>query len=137
MLLCPGCGGPDHDAVQRAGGNMGDIGENFLDSGASAYFESMDDGRLRRIFPSLQRLHLYQLDVSGSGVTDQSAILIARLENLHFLNVHNTSLTPKGLAQLHNLRRLETLRVGGSTWTKDDIDQLRASFPGVEVIISS
>lgn len=66
----------------------------------------------------------YEVDLSGSNVTDDALLLIASMDNLTSLNLSNTKITDKGIAHLANHPSLTDVVLSGTQVTNGVLTHL-------------
>jgi hypothetical protein len=75
-------------------------------------------------------IKLYQLDIRYSQITDESLKHIKSLSTLRVLAIsHNPGITDNGLVHLKQMTGLTLLTVGGTSISKDGVEELRHALP--------
>jgi len=93
------------EAIRAAGGNANSNGEGLM---------LWLPGPLPSV-PLLAKLrdikHPISLSLWNSGITDEDLVLLAGLEQLHYLNLSGTAVTDEGMASLSGLKHLKQLEL--------------------------
>ena len=76
--------------------------------------------------PRLRHLKLWK----AKGIDDGTVPVFLRMENLEVLELPETSITAKGLAQLSAKQNLKQLFIGGIDITPEQAQTLREALPG-------
>jgi len=136
-VLCCGCYGPDHSAINAAGGYTEDSPiTELMGDAQGVVFQTdpgIDDARLRSLLPALKGIKVRVLIFQSGGITDNSIATISQLDTLVYLDLLRTRITPNGLSELKRLPHLETIEVGGPMWTTSAIRAVEAKLPGVKI----
>ena len=127
----------------------------YLSANAINVAKSFNDAQVKLLIPV--KTHLTWLDVSRSGITDQSASDVGQLSmltklhlentsitdqmlqhvgkrsNLEYLNVYGTKVTDAGLEHLKGLKKLKKLYVWQTGVTEAGANKLKEAIPGLDV----
>ncbi|MDP6859253.1 MAG: c-type cytochrome domain-containing protein [Verrucomicrobiales bacterium] len=127
----------------------------YLSANAINVAKSFNDAQVKLLIPV--KTHLTWLDVSRSGITDQSASdvgqlsmltklhlentsitdqmlqHVGKLSNLEYLNVYGTKVTDAGLEHLKGLKKLKKLYVWQTGVTEAGANKLKEAIPGLDV----
>jgi serine/threonine protein kinase/formylglycine-generating enzyme required for sulfatase activity len=81
----------------------------------------------------LKDLHLDALSLSETLITNEGLKSLSEMTTLTWLNLAKCAINDDGLAQLHALKSLKRLYVGGTKITPAGIKAFKAAVPGCEV----
>jgi hypothetical protein len=86
-------------------------------------------------FPRIARLHsLTVLDLSKSGVSDESIGLLVSLPNLSQLILDHTSISDRGLEKIIGLKSLKELRIQNTKITESGVHEFQRQQPECDVV---
>ena len=144
-------------AIDKAGVLIMQLAQDtkYLSVNAINVAKSFNDAQVKLLIPV--KTHLTWLDVSRSGITDQSASdvgqlsmltklhlentgitdqmlqHVGKLSNLEYLNVYGTKVTDAGLEHLKGLKKLKKLYVWQTGVTEAGANKLKEAIPGLIV----
>ena len=144
-------------AIDKAGVLIMQLAQDtkYLSANAINVAKSFNDAQVKLLIPV--KTHLTWLDVSRSGITDQSASdvgqlsmltklhlentsitdqmlqHVGKLSNLEYLNVYGTKVTDAGLEHLKGLKKLKKLYVWQTGVTEAGANKLKEAIPGLDV----
>ena len=144
-------------AIDKAGVLIMQLAQDtkYLSVNAINVAKSFNDAQVKLLIPV--KTHLTWLDVSRSGITDQSASdvgqlsmltklhlentgitdqmlqHVGKLSNLEYLNVYGTKVTDAGLEHLKGLKKLKKLYVWQTGVTEAGANKLKEAIPGLTV----
>ncbi len=145
------------EAIDKAGVLIMQLAQDtkYLSANAINVVKSFNDAQVKLLIPV--KTHLTWLDVSRSGITDQSASdvgqlsmltklhlentsitdqmlqHVGKLSNLKYLNVYGTKVTDAGLEHLKGLKKLKKLYVWQTGVTEAGANKLKEAIPGLDV----
>jgi hypothetical protein len=144
-------------AIDKAGVLIMQLAQDtkYLSANAINVAKSFNDAQVKLLIPV--KTHLTWLDVSRSGITDQSASdvgqlsmltklhlentgitdqmlqHVGKLTNLEYLNVYGTKVTDAGLEHLKGLKKLKKLYVWQTGVTEAGANKLKEAIPGLNI----
>ena len=144
-------------AIDKAGVLIMQLAQDtkYLSANAINIAKSFNDAQVKLLVPV--KSHLTWLDVSRSGITDQSASdvgqlsmltklhlentsitdqmlqHVGKLSNLEYLNVYGTKVTDAGLEHLKGLKKLKKLYVWQTGITEAGANKLKEAIPGLDI----